>query len=93
MSSENVRYTMPDGNIITVKLINGGSTIEPVSDNINNIHHHAFVDRSTGEKNILIRDREGFNQAAYVMQDDGEWKERPLNSKEQSYQSEEGELK
>lgn len=70
--AEIVQFRLPDGNVVTVKLIDlgrdlnrrdGGVTIEPVSDNFSSVHHHAF--EKNGNWNILIRDR--FNQNIKAM--------------------------
>ena len=46
--AEIVQFRLPDGNVVTVKLIDlgrdlnrrdGGVTIEPVSDNFSSVHH------------------------------------------------------
>lgn len=86
MSSENIQLPLPDGNVITTKVVahsDGSFTAEPVSNNISHIHHHYYVDG--GVSNFLVRDREGFNQYAYVFQN-GQWKQRSLTSKEKEYQ-------
>ncbi len=89
--SEIVRIRLPNGNLITVKLIDfdrdldrrdGGVTIEPVSDNANSVHHHSFEDRE-GNWNLLIRDQNNQNIVAYVLNKrNGSWTERALTDAE-----------
>ncbi len=89
--SEIVKFRLPDGNQITVKLIDfdrdldrrdGGVTIEPVSGNANSVHHHSFEDRD-GNWNILIRDQNNQNITAYVLNKrNGSWTERELTDAE-----------
>lgn len=85
MDSTSARLTLPTGDEITVKLVDHGSRIivEPVSGNPNKIHHHFY--QEYGEYHLLIRDREGFNIAAFVLSN-GNWRERSLTNAEQSYQ-------
>lgn len=88
---EVVRFRLPDGNVITVKLISregfdkdGGVTFEPVADNTSNVHHHTFQDRN-GDWNILIRDQNDKNIAAYVLNKrTGQWTSRELTSAEKN---------
>ncbi|GJD22674.1 hypothetical protein RIVM261_076300 [Rivularia sp. IAM M-261] len=86
MSTEIVRLPLPSGDEITVKLVFNGSgvLVEPVSGNINNIHHHYYQDSQTGESTWLVRDREGYNEKAYVFKN-GNWQERTLTSRERQY--------
>lgn len=89
--SEIVRFRLPDGNQITVKLMDlgrdldrrdGGVTIEPVSDNANSVHYHSFEDRDENW-NILIRDQNNQNIVAYVLNKrNGSWTERSLTDAE-----------
>lgn len=89
--SEIVNFRLPDGNLITVKLIDldrdldrrdGGVTIQPVSDNANSVHHHSFEDRDENW-NILIRDQNNQNITAYVLNKrNGSWSERSLTDAE-----------
>jgi hypothetical protein len=89
--SEIVKFRLPDGNQITVKLIDlcgdldrrdGGVTIQPVSDNAKSVHHHSFEDRD-GNWNILIRDQNNQNITAYVLNKrNGSWTERELTDAE-----------
>ena len=87
---EIVRFRLPDGNLITVKLMDlrrdldrdGGVTIEPVSDNANSVHYHSFEDRDENW-NILIRDQNNQNIVAYVLNKrNGSWTERSLTDVE-----------
>ena len=88
--AEIVQFRLPDGNVVTVKLIDlgrdlnrrdGGVTIEPVSDNFSSVHHHAF--ETNGNWNILIRDRFNQNIKAYVLnKSNGSWSERSLTDAE-----------
>ncbi len=83
--SEKVRFRMPTGDEITIKLVdlNGrGVTFEPVSSNARKVHHHAFEDRNDNW-NILIRDQNNQNVAAYVLNKrNGSWAQRPLTDAE-----------
>ena len=89
--SEIVKFRLPDGNLITVKLIDlgrdlerrdGGVTIQPISDNANSVNHHSFEDRD-GNWNILIRDQNNQNITAYVLnKSNGSWIERALTDAE-----------
>lgn len=82
--AEIVQFRLPDGNVVTVKLIDlgrGGVTIEPVSGNVSSVHHHAF--EKNGNWNILIRDRNDQNIKAYVLnKSNGSWSERSLTDAE-----------
>jgi hypothetical protein len=87
---EVVNFRLPDGDVITVKLISresldtdGGVIFEPVSDNADRVHHHSFEDRD-GNCNILIRDQKNQNIAAYVLnKSNGDWIQRRLTSAEE----------
>ncbi|MDB9373264.1 hypothetical protein [Nodularia sphaerocarpa] len=87
MSSEIVRLPLPSGDEVTVNLVinsDGSFIVKPVSGNINNIHHHYYKDSQTGESTWLVRDREGYNEKAYVFRNGG-WRERTLTSQEKRY--------
>jgi hypothetical protein len=81
-----VRFRTPMGDEITVRLVDlgsGGVTFEPVSGNASRVHHHSFEDRD-GNWNILIRDQNNQNIAAYVLNKrNGDWTQRPLTSAEE----------
>ena len=86
---ETVQFQLPDGNVVTVVLVDregldkdGGVTMEPVADNPNHVHHHAFEDRN-GDWNILIRDRFNKNLAAFILNKrNGRWTKRALTDAE-----------
>jgi hypothetical protein len=62
----------------------GRVTLGPVSDNSKRVHHHAFEDRN-GDWNILIRDQNDKNIAAYVLnKQTGGWTQRSLTNAEQN---------
>ncbi len=84
--AEVVRFRTPMGDEITVKLVDLGArgvTYEPVSSNAKNVHHHTFSDRD-GNWNILIRNQNNQNMAAYVLDKrNGSWNQRQLTSAEE----------
>jgi len=79
-----VRFRTPMGDEITIKLIdhgNRGVLFEPISANARGVHHHAF--EANGDWNILIRDQNNQNIAAFVLNKrTGQWTQRPLTSAE-----------
>lgn len=81
-----VRFRTPMGDEITVRLVDlnsSGVTVEPVSDNSKGVHDHSFEDRD-GNWNILIRDQNNQNVAAYVLNKRyGGWTQRSLTSAEE----------
>ena len=85
--SELARLILPWGGEITVKFVrlDKGVILEPVSGNINRVHHHAYVE-GDGTMNILIRDREKQNEVAYVYRERSrKWEERPLTDAEKKW--------
>jgi hypothetical protein len=85
--SEVVDFRIPNGDVIRIKLIDNGDRgvlFEPVSANSNRCHHHAFEDRNRNW-NILIRDQDNHNVAAFVLnQQNGRWNQRPLTPAEEN---------
>lgn len=83
--SEKVRFRTPEGDEITIKLVDlgsGGVTMEPVSGNAGSVHHHAFEDKEENW-NILIRDSNNQNIRAYILDKRyGGWTERSLTDPE-----------
>lgn len=83
--AEEVGFRTPSGDVITIRLVDLGSrgvTMEPVSGNAKRVHHHAFEDKN-GNWNILIRDNNDQNIAAYILDKRyGGWTERPLTDAE-----------
>ncbi|HBE20788.1 MAG TPA: hypothetical protein DEG17_00965 [Cyanobacteria bacterium UBA11149] len=78
-----VAYRMPTGDQISVKISEGkeGLYITPLSGNSKNVHHHVLDKNGTIE--ILIRDENDQNEAAFVLnKSDGSWKQRPLTNAE-----------
>jgi hypothetical protein len=78
-----VGYTMPTGDQISIKISEGkeGVYITPLSGNPKHVHHHVL--KKNGNVEILIRDNNDQNIAAYVLnKSDGSWNQRPLTDKE-----------
>lgn len=83
--AETVGFRTPKGDVITIRLVDLGSrgvTFEPVSSNSRHVHHHAFKDKK-GKWNILIRDRNDQNIAAFILnKSNGRWDKRLLTEAE-----------
>jgi hypothetical protein len=81
------RCRMPTGEVITVKRTrakDGSLIITPISNNPGHVHDHVF-DRD-GEYHYLVRNPDGTNRKAYVLNLDTEkWSQRSLTAKEQTY--------
>lgn len=71
----------------TGKIIERGEDtfIEPISGNEKHVHFHVFTNSSTGRRNVLIRDQNNKNIAAFERMGSHGWRERGLTDAEEQY--------